>query len=91
MHEIDDENGDITQVATATSQVGERLVTGRIDEEDTVRLHLQLATEMLTQFGRLLDQVLTRQEGSTNLLGDTTGFTSLDIRLTNTIENLGLT
>ena len=40
-HDIDDENGDVTQRATARPQVRERLVSGRIDNKQPRDLELE--------------------------------------------------
>lgn len=39
--DIDNENGDVAQRTASRSQVGERLVTGRIDDEETRNLELE--------------------------------------------------
>jgi hypothetical protein len=88
VHDVDDQNGDVAERRTARPQVGERLVPGGVDDEETGHLKLELAVGV--NHGRLLLDGLDREVGGTNLLSDTTGLALLDVGLANLVEQLGL-
>ena len=79
-HDIDDKDSNVTERATTSTQVCERFVTGGIDDQETRNLVFLLA--ILVHNSSLLFDSLGREVSSTNLLCDTTGFTLLDIGLT---------
>lgn len=74
------ENGDITQTTTSRPQIGETLVAGRIDDEQT--WDLDLVFPLFVDDRCLLLDRIPREEGGANLLCDTTCFTLLDRGLT---------
>ena len=80
-HDIDDKNGNVTKRATTSSQIRERLVSGSINNEQT--RNLVLLTAILVHDGSLGLDGLDGEVRCTNLLGDTSSFTLLDVRLTN--------
>mmetsp|Transcript_18769 Transcript_18769/g.54005 ORF Transcript_18769/g.54005 Transcript_18769/m.54005 type:complete len:744 (-) Transcript_18769:425-2656(-) len=88
VHEIHNEDGNITEGRTTRTKVCEGLVTRRIDDEHTGDIDVELLR--LVQSGRLRLQRLLLKEGGTNLLRNTTGLTALNVRLTDLIEQLGL-
>ena len=87
-HDIDDENGDIAKGASATPQVGEALVTRRVNNQQTGDLVFLRA--VCIQNRCLLPDRIHREVRRADLLCDTTGFALLDIRLTDLVEQLGL-
>ena len=89
VHDIDNQDGDVAKRRTTRTQVGERLVTGGIDDEETGNLELELAVAV--DNSRLLLDGLNGEVSGTNLLSDTTGFAFLDVGLTNLVEQLRLT
>lgn len=80
-HNIDNQNGNVTQRASTSTQVSERFVSRGIDNEQTRNLVLLVA--VLIHDGSLLLDCIHREVCSTNLLSDTAGFTLLNIGLTN--------
>ncbi|ROW05672.1 hypothetical protein VMCG_05275 [Cytospora schulzeri] len=89
VHDIDDQNSNVAKRRTSGTQVGERLVTGRVDDQETRDLELKLAI-LVDDMCLLLDGVDGEVSG-TNLLSDTTGLTFLDVGLTDLVEQLRLT
>ena len=79
MHEIDDENGDITKGGTTRTQVGERLVTWCVDDEVTWQLQINVDSA-IHSLDVPLNVVLGEVSG-TNLLSDTSSLSSLHIGL----------
>lgn len=88
VHDIDDENGDVTERRATGTQVGEGLVPWGIDNEQTRGLELHLVLRV--NHSGLLSDCFDREVCSTDLLGDTTRFTFLNIGLTNLIQKLSL-
>jgi hypothetical protein len=80
-HYIDNEDGDVTERAATSSEVGERLVTRGVDNEQTGDVVLCFA--VLVQHLRLLLDSIHGEERGTNLLGDSAGFALLHVGLTN--------
>jgi hypothetical protein len=88
VHDIDDQNGNVTERRTTGTQVGEGLVTRCIDDQETG--HLELEAAVAVDHGRLLLDGVYREVGSTDLLGNTTSFALLDVGLSNLVEQLRL-
>lgn len=88
MHDIDNQNGNVTERRTTGSEVRERLVTRCIDNQETGDLELELAIRV--DDGRLLSDGLDREVCSTDLLCDTTGFAFLDVGLSNLVQKFRL-
>ena len=80
-HDIHDENSDIAQRTATRTQVRERLVSGRVDDQKARNLVFLLPV-FVHDGGLCLDRI-DREVGSTDLLRNTSRFTFLDIGLTN--------
>ncbi|KAH3659215.1 hypothetical protein OGATHE_006099 [Ogataea polymorpha] len=89
MHDVNHQNGNVTQRGTSGSQVCERLVTWGIDDQQTWNLvnHL-LVWSHDSSF--LLDG-LHREVCGTDLLRNTTSLASLNVSLSNLVQKLGFT
>lgn len=81
--DINDQDGNVTQRTSSGSQVGKRLVSRGINDQQP--RNLVLDSPVLVDDGRLLLDGLDREVGGTNLLGDSTCFTFLNTCLTNLI------
>ncbi len=77
VHDIDDEDGDVAERRSTGSQVGERLVSGRVNDEETG--HLVLEWRVLVEDSGLGLEHLGGEVGGTDLLGDTTSFALLNV------------
>lgn len=79
-HNVDDEDSDVAKRRSTGSQVGERLVTGRVDDEQTRNLVVELAVPV-EDLGLFLDG-RDGEVGGSDLLSDTSRLTLLDVGLT---------
>lgn len=81
MDNVNDENCDVTQGGASCAQVGEGLVPWCINDQETRNLvffEIGLSKDL-----SLLFNPIDWEEGGTNLLGDTAGFTLLHVGLSN--------
>mmetsp|Transcript_1144 Transcript_1144/g.2702 ORF Transcript_1144/g.2702 Transcript_1144/m.2702 type:complete len:785 (+) Transcript_1144:521-2875(+) len=88
VHEIDHEDGNIAQGGSAGSQVGEGLVTWRVNNEHSRNLHIELLD--FVQASSLGFQRLLLEEGRSDLLRDTAGLPLLNVRLSDFVQQLRL-
>ena len=89
VHDIDNKHGQVTKRATSRTQVGERLVTWCVDDEETWQFEIKrLASSHDID---VMLQIFTWEVCCTNLLSDTASFVSLHVGLSKFVENLGLT
>lgn len=77
MHNIDNQNCNITQVGPSGSQVSERLVTWCINNLETWYLQVNIDSTLYSLL--VLSECDLWEVGCTYLLGNTTSFTSLHI------------
>jgi hypothetical protein len=97
-HDINDQDGDITQRASSATQICERLVSRGIDDEKTWHFvflfailsqsqfpsyMLKTHSEYRVQNGSFLLDSVDREISSTDLLSDTASFAFLHVRLPN--------
>ncbi|KAI6776081.1 hypothetical protein HG530_000026 [Fusarium avenaceum] len=88
VHDIDDQNGNVTERGSTRSEVREGLVTRGIDNEKTRNLEVELAIGVDNR--RLLSNGLNREVCGTDLLCNTTSFAFLDVGLSDLVQKLGL-
>ncbi|RBQ68079.1 hypothetical protein VDGD_21613 [Verticillium dahliae] len=88
VHDVDNENGNVAQGRATRSEVGEGLVTGRVDDQKTRDLELESAVGV--DNGRLLPDGLDGEVCGTDLLGDTASLALLDVGLSDLVEKLRL-
>ncbi|GIX63754.1 hsp70 nucleotide exchange factor fes1-like protein, putative [Babesia caballi] len=86
MHDIDDKNGDITQGGATCTQVVERLVPRRVNNQKPRALEFEFRVD---EFAVLVKHVLG-EEGCTNLLRDTACFGILNVAVADFVQQLGL-
>ena len=79
MHDVNDQNSDITQTGTSGSQVGEGLMAWSIDYEEA--RYLVLYWESVVHFLIQTVAILFGKVCGTNLLGDTSSLSSLNVSL----------
>jgi len=87
VHDVDDEDGQIAEGRTSGSEVGERLVTGGVDNKEAGKFEFDVFTG--ANAIAVLLQVLGREVGRSDLLGNSTSFASLHIRVPQLVKNLG--
>lgn len=88
VHNVDDQNGNVAQRRATRSQRLERLVTGRVDDEQTGYAQL-LLVDVTTHF-RALGNCLERHVGGAYLLRDAARLVLLYSRASQIVEYLGL-
>ncbi|EPE03432.1 hypothetical protein F503_07735 [Ophiostoma piceae UAMH 11346] len=88
VHDVDDEDRNVAQRRTTRAQVGERLVTGRVDDQQAG--HLEVERAVLVDDGRLLLDGVDGEVRGADLLRDATSFALLDVGLAHLVEQLGL-
>lgn len=89
MHNIYYQDCEITKGRTTRAEVCERFVAWGVDNLETWDLQVEIQSSI--HFFHMLPNGALREIGSTNLLGDTTGLTSLYISSSKFIENKGFT
>jgi len=87
VHNIDHKHGQVTEGRTSGSQVGERLVTGSVDHEEAG--HIEFDILAATHAVDVLLEVLLGEVGRSDLLGNSTSFAALHIRVPQLVEDLG--
>lgn len=77
MHNVDDKHRHIAKRGASCSQVGERLVAWRVDDEEAGQLQVELLSVIhaLQEF----NQICLREPGCTDLLGNTASLAGLDV------------
>lgn len=89
VHDINDKDSHVTKGGTSRTQIGERLVTWCINDEEAWNLQVELfAVFHLVEMG---EQVLFWEIGGTDLLGDTASLTGLDVGASQLIQDQSLT
>lgn len=81
MHDVNDEDGDVAERAASRTQVSEGFVAWCVDNEKT--REFELLNIVLAQHRCLALDRFDREVGGTNLLSDTSGFSLLNVRLSN--------
>lgn len=89
MYNINDKNCNITKRWTSRSKICERLVSWSINNKETWKFEINW-NEIFHSINMTLD-VFRWEEGSTNLLSNTTSFSSLNICFSKFIENQSFT
>ena len=85
MHDVDDEDGEIAKRGASRSQVGERLVTWGVDDEEAWDFQSKLFSALHDL--DMMRQVLLREVRRANLLRDTTSFIRLNVRLSQLVKD----
>jgi hypothetical protein len=89
MYNINDENGHIAKRRTSRSKISERLMTRSINNEETWKFKIDW--NIILNFINVTSDIFWWEESSTNLLSDTTSFTSLNRSFSKFIKNQSFT
>src|SRR5271156_6806839 len=89
MHDVNNEDRNVAQTRASRSKIGERFVTRSIDDKQPRDLEVE-GIIFVHRSSLHLDSI-ERKISCTDLLRDTSGFTFLDVGLTDLIEKLCLT
>lgn len=83
MLQIDDQNGNIAQARSSRAEITEALMAWSINDKQSWNVDINLIKALA--FTYLLNQLILREESSTDLLGYTSGLTLLNVCMTNLI------
>jgi hypothetical protein len=89
VHDVDNQDSNVTERRTTSTEVCERLVARCIDDKQTRDLHLE--STILVDDSSLLLESVDREVCGTDLLGNTTSFALLHVCLTDLVEQLRFT
>jgi len=85
---VDDQDGDIAQAGPPRSQIAETLVAGSVDDEQAGHVDVHFVEALALADFR--DELVLREEGGTDLLGDTACLALLHVGVPDLVEQGGL-
>jgi hypothetical protein len=90
VHDVHHQNGDVTQAGAAGPQVGEGLVSRRVNHQQARHLHLDLLLHVVDQHLRLVANSVGGEVGGADLLCDPPRLHVLHVGVPDLVQQFGL-